>query len=462
MNKRLDLGKEAIFPLIIKMSWPSIIAMVAMSLYNFIDTFWLARLSSQALAALTICFPIQMIFAAVGIGTGIGAGSFSARMFGAGKLLKASQSAGQIFTLSFFFGLVMIIAVLIFHDGILDYFGANAEIMPLCRDYLIIIVFSSPFLFFSMMSNNLLRAEGRPLLSMWVVLISSILSAILDPLLIFGIGPFPRMGIKGAALAAVIAQFAASIFSVYFMLLKSSKYELKYKYLIPNLPIIKSIYSTGFPSIIINLVVSLVLVIYNHTLSHFGSLAIAALGICFRVNGLVTMILFGIGFGLMPIVGYSEGAKLYGRLKESVFVALKVAVSIAVISTILLEIYAESIVGIFSHDPALTAIATPALRLYVSVLIFMAPTLIFINMFMGLGKGTLAMFLLFFRDVILLIPLLIVLSSWLGLFGAWLALPIANIIAFFVILFWAKKELRRFDYKYIKKCPLNRGIFIAS
>jgi putative MATE family efflux protein len=279
---------------------------------------------------------------------------------------------------------------------------------------------------------------------MVVVLISSVTSALLDPFLIFGLGPFPQMGIKGAALAAVIAQFTACFFSIYFMQLQSSKYELKWPYLKPNMPIIKAIYSTGFPSIIINLIVSLVLVIYNHTLSQFGPLAIAALGICFRVNGLVTMVLFGIGFGLMPIVGYSEGAKLYGRLKESVFVALKVAVSIAVISSIILEIFAESIVALFSRDPALTAIATPALRLYVSVLIFMAPTLIFVNMFMGLGKGTLAMLLLFFRDSILLIPLLILLSSWLGLWGAWLALPIANIIAFFVILFWAKKELHRF------------------
>lgn len=444
MNKRLDLGKEAIFPLIIKMSWPSIIAMVAMSLYNFIDTFWLAKLSSQALAALTICFPIQMIFAAIGIGTGVGAGSYSARMFGAGKIIKARQTAGNIFTLSLFFGLIMIVSVLFFHDNILSYFGANAEILPLCRDYLVIIVFSAPFLFFSMMSNNLLRAEGRPLLSMSVVLISSIFSAVLDPLLIFGIGPFPKLGIKGAALAAVLAQFAACIFSVYFMLLKSSKYELKWQYLVPDMPIIKSIYSTGFPSIVINLVVSVVLVIYNHTLSHFGSLAIAALGICFRVNGLVTMVLFGIGFGLMPIVGYSEGAKLYKRLKESVFVALKVAMVIAAVSSIFLEIYAESIVRLFSDDPALIAIATPALRLYVSVLIFMAPTLIFVNMFMGLGRGTLAMTLLFFRDSILLIPLLLVLSSWLGLFGAWLALPVANISAFFVILYFANKELRRF------------------
>jgi putative MATE family efflux protein len=445
MIKSLDLRQEAIFPLILKMSWPSIIALTAMSVYNFIDTFWLARLSSQALAALTVCFPIQMIFAAIGVGTGIGAGSFSARMFGAGKILQAKKTAGQIFFLSFFFGLITIISVLFFGDAILTLFGAFSEILPLCHDYLYVIVFSSPFLFFSMMSNNLLRVEGRPLLSMYVVLIASISSAILDPLLIFGIGPFPRLGIKGAALSAVFAQCIACLFSIYFIQLKSSKYELRWKYLFPDLSTINSIFSTGLPSIATNLLVSLVLVIYNHVLADFGFLAIAALGICFRVNSLVTMALFGIGFGLMPVVGFSEGAKLYQRLKESVFVTLKVSVLFAAVASIILEIFARQIVGLFSNDPALVAIATPALRIFASPLILIAPIVIFINMFLGLGKGTLAMFLLFLRDSISLIPLLIILPFWFGLWGVWLALPLANLIAFFAVIYWAKKELRRFN-----------------
>lgn len=444
MIKSIDLRKEPIFPLILKMSWPSIVAMIAMSVYNLIDTFWLARLSSQSLAALTICFPIQLIFAAIGVGTGVGAGSFSARMFGSGKILQAKQTAGQIFFLSIFFGFITIICVFFFHDAILVLFGARQDILPLCRDYLIIIVFCSPFLFFSMMSNNLLRVEGRPLLSMYVVLISSIVSAILDPLLIFGVGPFPHLGIKGAALAAVIAQFLACLFSIYFLQLKSSKYELKWQYLSPNISTINSIYATGFPSIVINLIVSFLLIIYNHVLSQFGSLAIAALGIFFRVNALVTMVLFGIGFGLMPIVGFSDGAKLYQRLRESVLVALKVASLFAVVSSIFLFIFAQTIVAHFTKDPELLAIATPALRINALALVFTAPTIIFINMFMGLGKGNLAMFLLFFRDTVLLMPLLIVLSSWKGLSGAWFALPIANFIAFFLVLFWANRELRRF------------------
>jgi putative MATE family efflux protein len=445
MTKRLDLGKEEIFPLILKMSWPSIVAMTAMSVYNFIDTFWLARLSSQALAALTICFPIQMIFAAIGVGTGIGAGSFSARMFGAGKNLQAKTTAGQIFPLSFFFGLIMIISVLFWGNAILLSFGAFDEIMPLCHDYLYIIVFSSPFLFFSMMANNLLRAEGRPHLSMYVVLIASISSAILDPLLIFGIGPFPRMGIKGAALAAVIAQFVACIFSVYFLQLKTSKYELKWKYMIPNYSIINAIYSTGLPSIAINLIVSLVLVIYNHVLAGFGALAVAALGICFRVTGLATMVLFGFGFGLMPIVGFSSGARLFQRLKDSVYVALKVSFLFAVVASILLEIFAPQIIGLFSQDISLTALAIPALRIHASALLFIAPIIIFINMFMGLGKGTLAMFLLLIRDAIAFIPLLIILPLYFGITGAWLALPLANLIALFAVLYWAKKEIKRFE-----------------
>jgi len=444
MIKSIDLRTEPIFTLILKMSWPSIVAMIAMSVYNLIDTFWLARLSSQSLAALTICFPIQLIFAAIGVGTGVGAGSFSARMFGSGKILQAKRTAGQIFFLSIFFGFIIILGVLFFHDAILTLFGASPDILPLSRDYLMIIVFSAPFLFFSMISNTLLRVEGRPLLSMYVVLISSIVSAILDPLLIFGIGPFPHLGIKGAALAAVIAQFSACLFSIYFMQLKSSKYELKWQYLVPDISIINSIYATGFPSFVINLIVSLLLIIYNHVLSQFGSLTIAALGIFFRVNALVTMVLFGIGFGLMPIVGFSDGAKLYARLRKSVLVALKVASIFATLSSILLFIFADTIVAYFTKDPELLAIAIPALRINILALIFTAPTVIFINMFMGLGKGNLAMFLLFFRDVIILIPLLIVLSSWKGLAGAWFALPIANFIAFFLVLFWANRELRRF------------------
>jgi putative MATE family efflux protein len=441
MTQRLDLGKEEIFPLILKMSWPSIIAMTAMSLYNFIDTFWMARFSTQALAALTVCFPIQLIASAIGVGTGIGAGSFAARMFGAGNNLQAKKTAGQIFSLSFVFGLFMIISVLLYGDAIIRFFGASDEIMPLCHDYLYIIVFASPFGLFTLMANNLLRAEGRPVLSMYVFLIIFVTSMILDPLLIFGWGPFPKMGIRGAATAALVANFLSFIFALLFLNLKSSKYEFGFQYMIPDIEITKSIYATGLPSIMINLVAGLVMVIYNHVLADFGFKAIGAFGICFRIMSMATMVVFGIGAGLMPIVAFSSGAKLHQRLRESVFAALKISLIFVSGAFIFLELFASPLVGLFSNDRDLLAIAITALRIHASALVLIAPTIIFIYALMGLGKGTLAMLLLFFRDSLVFIPLLLMLPHFLGITGVWLALPLTNFAALFVVIFWTKKAL---------------------
>ncbi|MCX5854669.1 MAG: MATE family efflux transporter, partial [Deltaproteobacteria bacterium] len=247
-DKGLDFRKEPILPLLLKMSWPSITAMLAMAIYNLIDTFWLTRFSPQAIAALTICFPIQMIFGAIGVGTGVGAGSFAARMFGAGKAVKAEQTSGQVIILSLTFGFLIIFLTLIYPDSILRIFGATDDILPLSRQYLLTIVFGSPFLLFMMMSNNLLRAEGRPNTSMFVILTMSVIGAILDPILIFGWGPFPQMGILGAAISAIIAYAVSGFLSFYYLQSKSSKYDLKWKYLIPNMAIIYAIYQTGFPS----------------------------------------------------------------------------------------------------------------------------------------------------------------------------------------------------------------------
>lgn len=445
MTKRLDLGKEKIFPLILKMSWPSIIAMTATSLYNFIDTFWLARFSSQALAALTVCFPIQLVAGAIGLGTGVGAGSFTARMFGSGKNLQAQQTAGQIYALSFFFGLIMIVSVMLFGDSIIVFFGASPEIMSLCHDYLYIIAYCAPFGLFMLMASNLLRAEGRPLFSMYVFLVTFTASMILDPLLIFGIGPFPQMGIKGAAIATLISNFSGCITSLIFLTLKSSKYEFRWKYTIPDIQIMKSIYSTGVPSIVINVIGGLVLVVYNHVLGDFGYKAIGAFGICFRIMSVATMVVFGIGAGLMPVVGFNAGAKLYQRMRESVFVSIKISLSFAFAAFLFLEIFAAPIVDLFSKDATLLNIAITALRIHASALVLIAPIVILIYTLMGLGRGTLAMFLIFFRDTVIFIPMLLILPNFWEMTGVWMALPLTNLIALFIVVFWIRKELHVVD-----------------
>jgi len=446
-NKGLDLGEGPILPLLLKMSWPSIAALFAMALYNLIDTFWLARLNPQAVAALTVCFPIQIIFGAIGVGTGVGAGSFAARMFGAGQQTKARQTAGQAILLSVLLGFVIIVITLTYQDAILEIFGAAGDILPLSRQYLVTVVIGCPFLLFLMVTNNLLRAEGNPKASMYVILVMSLTGAILDPFLIFGLGKLPMLGIFGAAISAVISYFLASLLSLYYLRVDASKYNLIWSHLIPDFSIIASIYQTGFPSIIMNFVYSIVMIVYNHVLGGFGPMAIAALGLCFRINHLVIMVLFGMGHGIMPIVGFSEGAALHKRLMDTVNCAVKISVLFSAAAFVLLEAFAHPILLLFTSDPELISIAVPAVRIFATMLLLVGPNLVWINMFIGLGKGFTSMLLLMMRDTLLLIPMLLYLPSLFGLAGVWAAQPVANLLAFFVILYWKKREFRMIEEK---------------
>ena len=444
-DKTLNLGKGPILPLLLKMSGPSIATVLVVNLYSLIDAFWLARLSPNTLAALTIIFPIQLILGGVGVGTGLGAGSYAARMFGAGENRKARQTAGQVFFLSAVLGTLFIGAVLTGPEHILRFLGATTEIIPLSRQYLLTSLPGVPFLFLIMMTSNLLRAEGRPHLVMYSALLFSAVSCILDPFLIFGWGPFPRLEIRGAATAAVISQIAGALLAAYYLQQKSSKYKLKWHYLRPDCRIIWSIYQTGFPSIIINLVVSLGMLLHNHILGGYSNLAVATLGIVSRVNGLVMIALYGIGHGLMPMVAYSEGANLRSRLKETVKIAVKISLGIALLCLLIVEVLAPAIAALFSDGDELRNLTATALRINILILITAAPSLMWINMFIGLGQGKTAMVLLVGRETLILIPLLWLLPSSFGINGVWMAQPLANALAFLFILYWTKRQFRIFD-----------------
>lgn len=439
--KSLNLGEGPILPLLLKMSWPSMLAMLSMAIYNLMDTLWLARVSPQTIAAFTITFPIQMIFAAIGVGTGVGAGSYAARMFGAGEIDKARKTAGQVILLSLVSGSFLIAVTFSVPDLMLRVFGGTPETIVLARRYLLWVVLGAPFLLFLMMANNLFRAEGQPSLSMYAVLIFTLIGAILDPLLIFGWCGFPALGIEGAAIAAVIGQSASGILSLYFLQYKSPKFHLTLADLRPDFNIIRSIYQTGLPSVLMNMVFAVVIIVYNHILAPYGHLALATLGICFRIHGLVMMILFGIGHGVMPLVGFNLGARLYERLINTVKVAVYCSSFFAGICSILIILFADPILGFFTNDKELIAIASPALKIFVSPLILAGPSLVWINFFIGLGKGLTSMILLFIRDALFLIPLLYLFSSSLGRDGVWMAQPVSAAAAFFVIMVWSYLEL---------------------
>ncbi len=439
----LDLGKDPIVSLLLKMSLPSVVAMLVMAMYNVVDTFWIARISPEAIAALTICFPIQILFGSIGMGTGVGAGSFASRMFGAGNNSRANGTAGQIIFLSAFFGIIIILSGTIFCEPVLKFFGATENILPLSKRYLEIVVFGTPFLFFMMMSDYLFRAEGNPNVPMFVIITSAVLNAILDPFLIFGWGPFPEMGIRGAAIATVIAQFSTFFLSVYFLFSLRSGYHVKFRDIIPRWSIIIPIYSVGFPSFITNIAMSAVLVIYNHKLGSFGYLAIATLGLGFRINGLFMMVLFGVGHGVMPMTGFNYGARNYTRIREIARVTTRFSALIGGISFLLIEIFARPLLEAFTRDPELLAIAVPGLRMYIATQILVGPMIVWINILLGMGRGLAAMILLVGRQFLFVVPLIYIMPFYFGLDGVWMAQPVSNVISFSIIFFWIKGEMRR-------------------
>ncbi|MDD5724150.1 MAG: MATE family efflux transporter [Syntrophales bacterium] len=444
----LDLGKDPIGPLLLKMSLPSVVAMLVMALYNVVDTFWIGKISPEAIAALTICFPIQILFGAIGIGTGVGAGSFAARMFGAKNTLRANRTAGQALFLSALFGVIIVVSGTIYSEPLLRFFGATENILPLSVNYLQFIVFGSPFLFFMMMSDCLFRSEGNPNIPMFVIGTSALLNTVLDPFLIFGWGPFPEMGVRGAGLATAISQFSASVLSMFFLFSHRSGYRVRLGDLIPRWSIIAPIYSVGLPTLITHIAMSAVLIIYNHRLAGFGHLAVASLGLGFRINGVLMMIMFGIGGGVMPIVGFNYGARNYGRIIEVKRVTTIFCALIGGVSILLIEIFAHPLLAAFTNDPEILVIAVPALRIFVATQMLVGPIVVWINIFTGLGKGVTSMVLLVGHQLLFVAPLIYALPLFFGLNGVWMAQPVSNVISFWIISFWITRELRRLIREY--------------
>jgi len=271
---------------------------------------------------------------------------------------------------------------------------------------------------------------------------ASVANIILDPFFIFGIGSFPEMGVRGAALATVIAQLLGAGLSFYYIVARKSVYRVKLLHLRPSLPILRDIYRVGFPSMIMQITESVVFALFNYVLLGFGSLALAAVGITIRILDLAFMPIFGVSQGLLPIVGFNFGAHLWGRLWRAVKLASGGLMLLMGVATVVLEIFAPELIAIFSDDPELMAIAVPAMRIVLSTLVIVGPLILFITTFQGLSKGKEALILSLVRQFIFLVPLLFLLPRILGITGVWLSWPISDILAFLVSGLWLFREYK--------------------
>ena len=429
--------------LLLRLSLPGMASMATMATYNIIDTLWLSKIGHEAIAALTVVLPFHILVIAASVGSGVGINSLVSRRFGERDIEAANHIAGQIFPLSVFFSLLFIVAATFFTRQVLAVAGATADIMEYGVQYLVVISFGTPFIFLLISANSLLRGSGDAVRPMIFMVTASITNVILDPFLIFGIGFFPEMGVRGAALATVLSQgLGAGISLGYLLLTRHSAYALKPHHLKPSWPILKEIYRVGLPAVIMDISESLVFAFYNNTLSAYGSIALAAGGLSLRVIDLAFMPVFGASGALLTIVSYSLGARLWGRVWRSVIVAsLGLALTMAV-ATVILEFTAPLIVGVFSRDRQLIDAAIPAIRILLSSITIVGPTVLFVTTFQGLSKGTDALILSLVRQLVFLVPILLVLPRFMELMGVWLSLPLSDLLGFIVTGSWLFREYR--------------------
>ena len=434
------LGTERLSKLLLRLSAPSIASMVTISLYHLADTFWLGQLSYQAIAAVTITFPFYIAVVAIGVGTGVGANALASRRFGERNIAATNQVAGQIFPLTAVFSVVFIIASVFFARPVATLLGAPQDIVALTADYLVFFGWGVPFILFQLMTRNVFHAAGDAVKPMIFTVVGAVVNAILDPFFIFGWGPFPEMGVGGAGLATTISGGIAAVLSYYFLVGGRSVYRLKLHHLRPNFSIMAQIYRVGLPSLLMELTETIIFIIFNRIVAGFGSITLAALGIAIRIADLAFMPIVGVAHGLLPIVGFCLGARLWERLWSAVKLASLALVVLLGVATIFLEIFTPQVIAIFNNDPELLAIAVPGMRIFMSTLILIGPAIMFITTFQGLSKGWTATALSLVRELVFFIPAILILPRFMGLNGVWLSLPIADVCGTVIAGFWLYRE----------------------
>jgi putative MATE family efflux protein len=436
------LGTERLSKLFPRLSAPSMVSMVAMSLYYLADTFWLGRVSYDAIAAITITFPFYYVVFSIGLGSGIGANSLASRRFGERNLEATNRVAGQVFPLTAIFGIVFMIPSIFFARPLAALLGAPPQIIDLTTQYLVYFGWGIPFVLFRVMTRNIFHASGETIKPMIFIVIGSVFNAILDPFLIFGWGPFPEMGIGGAALATTISGGLSAAISCYYLVAKKSVYRLKPHHLKPDLSIIAQIYRVGLPEVLMDVTESIVFLLFNQIVAGFGSVALAALGIALRIADLAWIPVVGLAHALLPIVGFCFGARLWERLWAAVRHGTLAVVAMLAVATALLEIFAPQAIAIFNNSPDLLAIAVPGMRIFISALVLTGIGIMFVITFQGLSKGWTAICLSLARQLGLLLPTLLILPRFMGLDGAWLALPISDAGGAIVSGLWLYREYR--------------------
>ena len=447
------LGTEKIRKLLFKLSTPVIIGLLVQALYNVVDTFFVGLAygedSVQAIGGLSIAFPVQMIIMAFGIVLGTGGSSIISRALGAREKEKAERVLGNVFSLSLIFSILIAVPCLLYLDPILKIFGATAGVLPYARDYLKYIILGGIFFVFGVAAQNIVRSEGNSRLAMNVMLIGGGLNIFLDPLFMFGFG----LGVEGAAIATVLSQAIASVCLLIYYIKGKGAVHFRPENLKLDTGIIKEIGAIGTGSFIMECSSSVMMIfVYNALATYGGDVAIAVFGITMKINSFIFLPLLGLGFGLQPIVGFNYGAKRYGRIVEAVKLSLVAATAFGALGLIIVYLFAEKLLIIFSADPEYLELGKIAVRIMVLGTPLIGLNVVASILFQALGKARPAFLLSISRQLLFLIPAVVILPGLYKLDGVWAAFPVSDLLAFLLSGFMLLRIYRIFkESKYSLK-----------
>lgn len=441
------LGYEKISRLLYKFSVPAIIGMTVNALYNVVDRIFIGNspdLGANGLAAITICFPAMIIIMSIGILLGQGGATFFSISLGKGQNEIADKTLGNTTSMLLILGGIITIFGSLFLDKLLVLFGASKTVLPFAREYMRIIFWGTLFQVIGMGMNNFLRSDGKPKLSMATMFIGAGINIILDPILIYGF----RMGMSGAAIATITSQFISMIWSVHHFLKKDAVHRIQKRFLKLDLKLCTKIVSLGMPGFLLQLAnSSLSLLLNSYLLKYGGDIGVSAMGI---VNSLMTLLILpviGLNQGLQPIVSFNYGAEKYDRVKRAVKLAIIAGVSITTLGYILSHLVPNLLVSMFNREPQLLKYGVHALKLWTLCLPVAGFQIIAANFFQAIGMPKRAMFLTLMRQVIALMPCIVILAPIMGIDGILFAAPIADALSTIVTAIFFFPFIKKFSKK---------------
>jgi putative MATE family efflux protein len=445
-GSHLELGTENVWHLLLQYSVPSVIAMTAASLYNITDSIFIGQgVGAMAISGLAITFPLMNLTAAFGSLAGVGASALMSLRLGQKDYNTANNILGNVLVLNLILGLSYTLVVLLFLDPILIFFGASSETLPYARNFMFIITLGTVATHMYYGLNGLMRASGNPKRSMYATIFSVIINVILAPLFIFGF----KWGIRGAALATITAQTSMMLWQVSYFRNKKNYIHFQKGTFRLKRKIVTDSMSIGMAPFLMNVAGCVIVIIINQSLiKHGGDLAVGAYGIINRIAALFVMVVFGLNQGMQPIAGYNFGAKQFNRVNRVLKLTILLATGVMSVGFLISELFPHAVASVFTKDQDLINIAATGLRIVMIFLPIVGFQMVASNFFQSIGMAGKAIFMSLTRQVLFLLPCLLVLPSFFGIKGVWYSMPTADLLASIIAAYLLISQYRK---SYIKQ-----------